>query len=122
MGSMPPPSSPDMMAPPPASNLPPTASGGAGMEGLISSPDQGAVKDTLKQLTVMSAQVDEMLGMLANVLGSSGGEEVGQARKLIEQGVAKFLGQFGSAPSSSLTATGSQFPGGGFSSPGGGNY
>lgn len=119
MASLPPPSAPDMMAPPPASNLPPTPSGGAGMAGLVSGPDKGGIKDVLKQLTLMSSQIDQMLGMLGNALGQSGGEEIQQARQLIEQGVAKFLGQYGEAPANSPTEAGSQFPGGGFSNPAG---
>lgn len=73
-------------------------------------------KSMMQQVIKMTADIDQALQALSGVFAANGGDEVGQARKLIEAGARKFLGQFGQAPSSSPTEAGSDFPGGGFSS------
>lgn len=94
-----------------------------GMDGVFAGgSDAGPAKDpsqALKGITDMTMEIDQILGMLATTFAEQGGQEIAQARSLIKQGAAKFLGSVGSAgasASTSPTSPGTNFPGGGFTS------
>lgn len=103
---------PPLPAPVPTGD--PTSGGGFG--GLAGgSPDPA--KDQMKGLAAAAQTLDQVLMQFAQSL-PQGSKEFGAARKLIEQGLSKGLAALGQAPETSTTATGNQYPGGGFSSVG----
>ncbi len=105
---------PSLDGPPPA----PVAPGPSTTTPLVAGPaeaDAAQAQDAAKQLVSLGGEVDRTLMSLAK-LAKEGSAEFGQARKLIQTGIAKFLAANGKAPATSPTAIGEQFPGGGFSS------
>lgn len=107
-----PPGPPD--GPTGATNIP---AGPPGSPGLVEGQPGGndPAKGMAQAVTTMGAEVDRVLMAMAEAMPTSG-PELEQARKLIEQAIAKFLAQTLQAPAASPTAVGGQFPGGGFSS------
>lgn len=110
------------LGPPPASSdpsmpaQPQDQSSGSLVSGDASSQGGGDPRAMLKQVLKMTSDIDQALSALAGVFAKDGGDEVAQARKLIESGARKFLSKFGQAPALNPTETGSNFPGGGLTS------
>lgn len=72
-------------------------------------PAEGA-----KLMLKMGAQVDQALLSMSQAM-PDGAADFGQARKLIQTGLAKHLAKSGGPTATSPTEAGSQFPGGGMS-------
>ena len=73
---------------------------------------EGDPQSKSRAVVMMGAEIDRALLGMAQVMPDSS-EELTQARQLIQRGIGKFLAAQGQAPSTSATATGAQFPGGG---------
>lgn len=116
---------------PPAAGMPGTsaegavnAGAGAGGAGAIPMPSDGAdqaggggggQQEMVKQTLTMLRMIDKALASLIDLYADNGGDQVTQARELLQQGTSKWVAQFGgAAPSISSTDTGPGFPGGGF--------
>jgi hypothetical protein len=76
----------------------------------------GGASEMAQQTIGMLRMIDKALGNVADLFKDSGGQEVAQARELLQQGMAKWLGSVGgNPPAVSATDTGPGFPGGGYS-------
>lgn len=113
------PSGPPLDSAPPAPTAPGMSAGQlvAG-PGAATSPggDSAQPQAVAQQLVRMGAEVDRALMAISQV-AVEGQKEFAQARQLISAGLAKHLSQVGGGAdlSTSPTAPGTQFPGGGFS-------
>lgn len=110
-----PPPGPDLGAgPPPAEGVgAPTPNGP-----LVAGQPGGGGRDPkqiAQDVMAMGNELDRALLAMTRII-TTGQEELGQARKLIQAGLAKYLSSVGSAASASPTAVGPSFPGGGFGS------
>lgn len=95
--------------------MPPGAAPGPGAA--LGAPEIPTTDDLFKQFATVGSNMDQTLNEWARMAGKgSGAEEFKQARKLIEQGLAKMLGKAGKSPAVNATETGAGFPGGGYGS------
>lgn len=117
----PPPPGPPLDTSPPA----PTPAG-PGSPPLVAGPGaataadpQQAARQQLQQVMNLGNEVDRAMLALTQVLGDTGSAEVGQARQLLQAGIAKYAAaRAGEGNSGALSpvSVGNRFPGGGFSS------
>lgn len=120
MSTIPPglPAGTQLDGPPPAPGGIPVGPPQSGFSGL-GNPGEDPAKKAMQGLAEAFQTVDQVLLTAASSMPEAS-EEFGAARKLIEQGLAKGLAAMGQNPEVSTTNAGNQFPGGGFSSVGGG--
>lgn len=115
------PPSPMLDGPPPSPANPPGSPGYGGVQGIPGPPGappgspEGGPDTAAKQLWQMGIEVDRAILALSQ---AAPGDipEFGEARKLMQAGIAKLLSGKGAGLGAPAGATGAQFPGGGMSS------
>lgn len=112
MGAAPP---PILDQPPPNPTSPSAQFGGVPAGPVPGTPDAGE-GDPAAAIAKAGSMVDQAIEALMQ-MAPAGSAELGQARNLIKQGLAKELASQGQAPASSPTATGASFQGGGIGNP-----
>lgn len=98
---------------PPGPESPPLVAG----QGAPDASAADSQKLSAQQVMTLGNEVDRALLALAGV-ATDGSKEIGQARQLLQAGIAKYMAAQGAAGTgaASATATGERFPGGGFGS------
>lgn len=96
-------------------NSPPLVAGD--QSGAPDADPLAAQKLGAQQVMTLGNEIDRALLALAGV-AKDGSKEIGQARQLIQAGIAKYMAAQGAAGAQSAppTTTGASFPGGGFGS------
>lgn len=98
----------------PGAGAPPLVAG----QGAADASPQDTAKLGVQQVMNLGNEVDRALLTLAGLPDFPGAKEIGQARQLIQAGIAKYVSAQGEvgAGAAQPTEVGARFPGGGFSS------